>query len=131
MTGADSQQRGIVRRRVSKTSVMNNTHDPGRLGPPAPTQEKEGACLRGRWVKGHCPWMGFPLFSAGHILHLPHTSPSPCLSGGPGLPPMTPSQDWRGGVSEETCAAKRGTENPRKGQMEVGEKESVPRALQC
>lgn len=93
MTGADSQQRGIVRRRVSKTSVMKNTHDPGRLGAPAPTREKEGAYLRGRWVKGHCPWMGFPLFSAGHILHLPPTSPSPCLSGGPGLPPMTPSQD--------------------------------------
>lgn len=47
MTGADSQQRGIVRRRVSKTSVMKNTHDPGRLGAPAPTREKEGACLRG------------------------------------------------------------------------------------
>lgn len=42
-----------------------------------------------------------------------------------------PLPGLEGGVSEETCAAKRGTENPRKGQMEVGEKESVPRALQC
>lgn len=102
MTGAGSQQRGIVRRKISKTSVMKNSHDPGRLGPPFPTQEK-GLARRGAMVKGHCPWVGFPLFSAGHILHLPHTSPSSRLSGGPGRPPMTPSQDWRGGLRGDLC----------------------------
>lgn len=52
MTGAGSQQGAIVRR-VSKTSVMENTHGPGRLS--CPSRPKRKGLLSGRWVKGHCP----------------------------------------------------------------------------
>lgn len=69
MTGAGGQQRGMVRRRVGQTPMRESTHHPGGLGPRPPPKRR--GLLGGRWVKGHWPRTGFPLFSTGHIPRCP------------------------------------------------------------